>query len=74
MPLGRFPIWPTEVAGKVYVCSNRGTLTVHDAADGKTLWKYQVTPLHVMAPVAADDAGNAYVACMDGSLTRLSRT
>src|SRR6185436_17038111 len=35
--LGRFPIPPTEIGGKVYVCSNRGTLTVHQAANGQEL-------------------------------------
>jgi len=74
VPLGRFPIPPTEMAGKVYVCSNRGLLTAHDAADGKFLWQYQVTPqLHVMASVAADAAGNAYVAAMDGTVTRVGQ-
>jgi outer membrane protein assembly factor BamB len=69
--LGRFPIPPTEVGGRVFVCSNRGLLTVHDAARGDILGRYQVTPqAHVMAPVAADRAGRAYVAGMDGSLTR----
>ncbi len=73
VPLGRFPVPPTEVAGKVFVCSNRGLLTVHDSATGKVLWKYQVTPqLHVMAPVAADKDGNAYVAGMDGTVTRIA--
>ena len=70
--LGRFPVGPTEVGGKVYVCSNRGLLTVHDADTGEVLWRYQVTPqLHVMAPVAADAEGNACVAGMDGTVTRV---
>jgi outer membrane protein assembly factor BamB len=70
--LGRFPVPPTEAAGKVYVCSNHGLLTVHDAADGKTLWRYQVTPqLPVMAPVAVDTEGHVYVTGMDGTVTRV---
>jgi hypothetical protein len=73
LPMGRFPVAPVESAGKVFVCSNRGTLTVHDAADGKRLLSYQATPqLHVMAPVAADTQGAAYVAGMDGSITRVA--
>lgn len=73
LPLGRFPVNPVESDGKVFVCSNRGTLTVHDATDGKTLLSYQATPqLHVMAAVGADAAGTAYVAGMDGSVTRVA--
>ena len=72
MPLGRFPIPPTEQAGRVYVCSNRGLLTVLDAAAGRILWTYQVTPrLHVMAAVAVDDQGTVYTADMDGVLTAI---
>ncbi|UCD27661.1 MAG: PQQ-binding-like beta-propeller repeat protein, partial [Planctomycetota bacterium] len=68
--LGRFPIPPTEVSSKVYVCSNLGMLTVHDAVTGKILWRYQVTPqLHVMAPTSADKAGNVYIAAMDGNVS-----
>jgi outer membrane protein assembly factor BamB len=71
---GRFPIAPTEAGGKVYVCSNHGLLSAHDAASGAILWRYQVTPrLPVMAPVAADEEGNVYVAGMDGTVTRLTR-
>lgn len=69
IPLGRFPIQPTERGGKVYVCSNRGTLSILDAKDGKVLWQYQVAPqLHVMAGVAVDEHGVAYTADMDGGL------
>ena len=72
VPLGRFPIPPTEQAGRVYVCSNRGLLTVLDAATGRILWTYQVTPrLHVMAAVAVDDQGTVYTADMDGVLTAI---
>ncbi len=68
--LGRFPIPPTEHAGKVYVCSNRGLLSAVDAATGQTLWQYQTTPqLHVMAPVGIDPTGRPCVAGMDGSVT-----
>lgn len=67
--LGRFPIPPTEQSGKVYVCSNRGLLSVLDAADGRTLWRYQVSPqLHVMAGVAVDRRGVAWTADMDGGV------
>lgn len=70
--LGRFPIPPTEAGGRVYVCSNRGLLTVHAVRDGKVLWKYQVTPQsHVMAPVAVGENGKAYVAGMDGTVTQV---
>ncbi|MBN1489346.1 MAG: PQQ-binding-like beta-propeller repeat protein [Phycisphaerae bacterium] len=70
VPMGRFPIQPTERAGKVFVCSNVGLLTVLDARDGSTLWTYQVAPqLYVMGAVAADDRGVAYVTDMDGCIT-----
>jgi outer membrane protein assembly factor BamB len=69
VPLGRFPIQPTERNGKVYVCSNRGTLSVLDASNGKVLWQYQVSPrLDVMAGVAVDERGVACTADMDGGL------
>lgn len=70
VPLGRFPIQPTERGGKVYVCSNRGTLSILDAKDGKVIWQYQVAPqLHVMAGVTVDEHGIAYAVDMDGGLT-----
>ena len=75
VPAGRFPIPPTEHGGRVYVCSNRGRLSVLDAKDGKTLWAYQATPgFYVMAPVAVDAPSGdnmtvCYIAGMDGSLT-----
>jgi outer membrane protein assembly factor BamB len=76
VPAGRFPIPPTEHAGRVYVCSNRGRLSVLDASDGQLLWAYQATPgFYVMAPVAVDspESGDVepvcYVASMDGWLT-----
>jgi outer membrane protein assembly factor BamB len=73
LPMGRFPVAPTEVNGRVAVCSNRGTMTLHDAADGKELLKYQATPdLYVMAPTAIDKNGNVCVAGMDGSVTLIS--
>ncbi|HPP25765.1 MAG TPA: PQQ-binding-like beta-propeller repeat protein [Phycisphaerae bacterium] len=73
LSLGRFPVAPVEVGGKVFVCSNRGMLTVHDAGTGKELLRYQATPqLHVMAPVAADAEGAAYVAGMDGTVSRIA--
>jgi outer membrane protein assembly factor BamB len=72
VPAGRFPIPPTEAGGRLYVCSNRGLLSVLDAANGGTLWAYQATPgLYVMAPVAADHESACYVAGMDGSVTAL---
>ncbi len=70
--LGRFPIPPVEAAGVLYVCSNTGTLSALDAADGKPLWQYQVTPqLHVMAPLAAAK-GQVVAAGMDGTVTLLT--
>lgn len=66
---GRFPAPPTEEAGKVYLCSNLGKLSVLDAADGKLLWEYQTTArMKVMAPVA-----HGCVLGMDGSVTRFGR-
>lgn len=72
VPAGRFPVPPTEAGGRLYVCSNRGQLSVLDAADGRKLWTYQATPgFFVMAPVAVDDAGVCYVAGMDGTLVAI---
>ena len=71
--LGRFPLAPVEVNGKVFVCSNHGRVTAHDAADGRLLWEYAATPdLPVMAQVAVTAEGSAIVAGMDGSVTWLS--
>jgi outer membrane protein assembly factor BamB len=68
---GRFPVPPTYAGGGVYVCSNRGLLSVLDAAIGRTRMRYQVTPgSYVMAPVAVE-GGACYVAGMDGTLTAL---
>ena len=80
VPAGRFPIPPTEHDGRVYVCSNRGRLSVLDARDGKTIWTYQATPgFYVMAPVTVDsspagDSPVCYIAGMDGSLTAVRQT
>ncbi len=75
VPAGRFPSAPTEADGRIYVCSNRGRLSVLDGTDGRVLWSYQVTPgLFVMAPVTVDVAGGkpvCYVAGMDGTLVAL---
>lgn len=72
VPAGRFPIPPTIHGDAVYVCSNRGLLSVLDANDGSVRWTYQVTPgFYVMAPVAVDDDGVCYVAGMDGTVTAL---
>ncbi len=66
---GRIPISPTEKNGRVYVCTNTGSLHVLDAATGKTLWQYQVTPqLYVMSGVAVEN-GVAYTTGMDGFVT-----
>jgi outer membrane protein assembly factor BamB len=73
LPAGRFPIPPTPAGDAVYVCSNKGLLSVLDAADGRLRWQYQVTPgFYVMAPVTVDDAGVCYVAGMDGTVTALT--
>ena len=75
VPAGRFPIAPTEYADCVYVCSNRGRLSVLDAGNGKVLSTFQTTPgFYVMAPVvvgprSADHPPTCYIAGMDGSLT-----
>lgn len=76
VPAGRFPAPPTIAGGRVYVCSNRGLLSVLDAADGRVIWQYQATAGYfVMAPVgvALDDASPArsvaIVAGMDGTVT-----
>jgi outer membrane protein assembly factor BamB len=72
IPAGRFPIPPTCHKDTVYVCSNRGLLSVLDASDGSVRWQYQVTPgFYVMAPVAVDEEGTCYVAGMDGTITAL---
>jgi outer membrane protein assembly factor BamB len=70
VPAGRFPVPPTVCDGRVYVCSNRGRLSVLDTRDGAVLWSYQATPgFYVMAPVTVDNEHICYVAGMDGSLT-----
>ncbi|MFQ5806908.1 MAG: PQQ-binding-like beta-propeller repeat protein [Phycisphaerae bacterium] len=70
VPAGRFPVPPTCHGDAVYVCSNRGLLSVLDAGDGSVRWQYQVTPgFYVMAPVAVDEQGTCYVAGMDGTVT-----
>jgi outer membrane protein assembly factor BamB len=70
VPAGRFPVPPTIRAGRVYICSNAGTLSVLDARDGAKIWTYQATPgFYVMAPVAVSDDGVCFIAGMDGSLT-----
>ncbi len=72
VPTGRFPVPPTEHRGKVYICSNRGLLSVLNAADGKILWQYQITPGYfVMAPVTVADNGTVYVGGMDGLVMAL---
>jgi outer membrane protein assembly factor BamB len=72
VPAGRFPIPPTVSNGRVYLCSNRGLLSVLATADGALQWQYQATPgFYVMAPVAVhelDGAAVAFVAGMDGML------
>ncbi len=74
VPMGRFPVAPVEAAGRVYACSNHGLLCVLDAADGKLLWRYQVTPqLHVMAGTATDGKGRVCVAGMDGTLNLITQ-
>ena len=72
VPAGRFPIPPTERGDAVYVCSNRGLLSVLDAGDGSVRWQYQVTcGFYVMAPVAVAEDRTCYVAGMDGTVTAL---
>lgn len=71
--MGRFPAAPVESAGRVYACSNRGLLSVLDAATGKILWRYQVTPqLHVMAGLAAVGKEGVCAAGMNGTVTYVS--
>jgi len=76
IPAGRFPIPPTVGHGRVWVCSNRGRLSVLGEKDGHEAWSYQATPgFYVMAPVAVDavtakeSVPACYIAGMDGSLT-----
>ncbi|MBX7246448.1 MAG: PQQ-binding-like beta-propeller repeat protein [Candidatus Sumerlaeaceae bacterium] len=70
---GRIPVSPTEAGDKVYVCTNSGKLNCLDAATGKTLWSYQVTPqLFVMAPVAVDGE-TAYAVGLDGVVTAIKQ-
>jgi len=67
------PIPPTEFQGKVYICSNKGKLSVLDASQGKILWQYQVTPgIRVYGAQAVDQTG-VYIADMDGKITALDR-
>lgn len=77
VPAGRFPIPPTLHAGRAYVCSNRGLVSVLDATGGAVQWQYQATPgFYVMAPVAVhelDGVPVAFVAGMDGTLVAVRR-
>lgn len=73
VPAGRIPVPPTEKDGKVYVCSNKGLLSVLDAATGKVDWQYQAgVGFFVMAPVTVDDNGYCYVTSMDSLICALS--
>jgi outer membrane protein assembly factor BamB len=68
---GRIPAAPIEKDGRVYVITNRGELNVLDAATGKGLWQYRVTPrLYCMAAPAVD-ANTVYAAGQDGVLTAI---
>ncbi len=72
IPAGRFPIPPACHQDKIYVCSNRGLLSVLAASDGKLLKQYQTTPgFYVMAPITVDQEGICYIAAMDGTVTAL---
>ena len=72
VPTGRFPIPPTVAGDRMYVCSDRGRLSVLKADDGSIVSAYQVTPgFFVMAAPAVDADGTCYVAGMDGSVTAL---
>lgn len=69
VPAGRFPIPPTVMADRVYVCANTGMLSMLDAKSGATIWTYQATAgFYVMSPVTTSDDGVCYVAGMDGTL------
>lgn len=65
------PTPPSEFKGRLYVCSAGGKFSAINAADGKLLRQYQVTPaLRVFGKIAVDDSG-VYVADMDGKVTAL---
>lgn len=71
-PTGYVPTPPVEAAGKVYVISGAGTLTVLDAATGAVRSQYKVSPgLYVFAAPACDGQ-QVYVADMGGNLLALS--
>lgn len=69
---GRFPIPPTVCDGRLYICSNRGLLSVLDAETGKAWADYQATPgSYVMAPLAVSNDDICYAAAIDGTITAL---
>ncbi|HTI52519.1 MAG TPA: PQQ-binding-like beta-propeller repeat protein, partial [Planctomycetaceae bacterium] len=65
---------PAAVDGKVYVCSDRGTLACLDAKTGKLLWSGQTekhrTPFSA-SPVLAD--GRIYLTREDGKIFVLAQ-
>jgi outer membrane protein assembly factor BamB len=68
---GRLPVSPQEKNGVVYICANSGRLNAVDAASGKTLWEYQVTPkLFVMSGVGFGD-NLIYTTGLDGFVTAI---
>ncbi len=70
--LGRIPAPPLEQDGILYGCSNKGLLSVIDAATGKLRWQYQVTPKLFVLGAVAVDKGLVIVPGMDGSLTAIT--
>jgi outer membrane protein assembly factor BamB len=72
LELGRFPVPPVEVAGRIAVCSDRGRVALVDAASGAVLWRWRATPdSYVMAQPALDEMGAVYVVALDGSISAL---
>lgn len=70
---GRLPVSPQEKDGVVYICTNSGRLNAVDAASGKMLWEYQVTPkLYVMSGVGFGD-NLVYTTGLDGFVTAIMK-
>lgn len=68
---GSIPVSPVEADGMLLVCNNSGTLYAMNPTDGKTLWKYDVSPsLYVMSGAAASNGG-VFTTGLDGVVTAI---
>lgn len=71
--MNAIPTAPVEKNGVVYVASATGTMSALAAADGRVLWRYQVSPrLFVMSSVVSD-GDRVYATAFDGTLTAIKK-